>query len=248
MRELLRKVRDATELLDLTPDELGRSLLWAMRQRTGSPIDGLASRRSAHTEVFNAIAPTVNLWQVRFDLERAFRAAWAKLDEWGLIEPAAGINGENGFIVLTSEGESAADQTDFERIHVRSLLKPEMLHQLLRKKPFEDFAGDHLGDAVFKAFKTVEIQLRAACGLPDDDNIAGLELVGRAFGNGGKLVDKSWSKPRREAIERLFGGALGVFRNQGAHTDPSYEEIREAIEEMMLASRLLRITDKHRSK
>ena len=42
-------------------------------------------------------------------------------------------------------------------MRVRSLLKQEMLHPLLQGKPFEDFAQDHLGDAVFGAFKIIEI-------------------------------------------------------------------------------------------
>lgn len=40
---------------------------------------------------------------------------------------------------------------------MRRLLKAEMLHPLLRGKPYDDFSADHLDTAVLEAFKTVEI-------------------------------------------------------------------------------------------
>jgi hypothetical protein len=44
----------------------------------------------------------------------------------------------------------------------------------------------------------------------------------------------------------LFAGALARFRNPGAHTRRSIAGVLEAMEELMVASRLLRIVDERR--
>jgi hypothetical protein len=79
-----------------------------------------------------------------------------------LAEPADDMNGRNGHVVLTEKGKVTTERTDFERIWVRGLLREEMLHPLLRGRIFGYFTNDDPGIAVFEAFKTVEIEVRAA--------------------------------------------------------------------------------------
>ena len=55
-------------------------------------------------------------------LNRAGRAAFALLEQWDLAEPAPGMNGRNGHMVLTDKGKSATERTDLERVRVRGLL------------------------------------------------------------------------------------------------------------------------------
>jgi hypothetical protein len=43
------------------------------------------------------------------------REALALLEKWDLAEPADGINGMNGYMVLTDEGKVTTERTDFER-------------------------------------------------------------------------------------------------------------------------------------
>src|SRR6266850_5742615 len=93
----------------------------------------------------------------------------ALLERWDLAEPADGINGRNGYMVLTEKGKAGSERTDFERIRVRGLLREEMLHPLLRGRIYNYFAADDLGTAVFEAFKIVEIEVRGAGNHPEKE-------------------------------------------------------------------------------
>jgi hypothetical protein len=68
----------------------------------------------------------------------------------------------------------------------------------------------------------------------------------RAFAVGGPLTTSRDSKGDCEALAGLFSGALTRFRNPGAHTNRTFEDVLEAMEELTLASRLLRIIDERR--
>ena len=177
-------------------------------------------------------------------INKAGRTAFALLERWDLIEPAADMNGRNGYVVLTTKGRGTTERTDFERVRVRGLLRAELLHPLLRGKPYEDFVADHLDAAVLEAFKTVEIEVRTAAARPDGEH--GKDLMFRAFAVNGPLFKPGETKSECEALAGLFAGALARFRNPGAHTRRSFADVLEAMEELMVASRLLRIVDERR--
>jgi hypothetical protein len=46
-----------------------------------------------------------------------------------------------------------------------------------------------------------------------------------------------------KALPKLFAGAVGRFRNPSTHTHRNFPNPHEAIEELMVASRLLRFLD-----
>ena len=154
-------------VLALTPDELAWALLEDMQARLSDPIAGMANREhlagSLHPFGFQ---PNPQQHDVINRLNRAGRNALALLERRELIEPADDMNGRNGYVVLTPKGKGTTERTDFERVRVRGLLKAEMLHPLLRGKPYGDFTADHLDAAVLEAFKTVEIEVRAAAQRP----------------------------------------------------------------------------------
>jgi hypothetical protein len=62
----------------------------------------------------------------------------------------------------------------------------------------------------------------------------------------GPLFKTGETKSDCEALAGLFAGALARFRNPGAHTRRSFADVLEAMEELMVASRLLRIVDERR--
>ena len=243
-RRLLQIVPVADDLLAMSPDELAWALLEDMQARERDPISGKAHRtllsNSFTPQQFRAALPS----EVVNRLHKAGRSAFAMLERCELIEPADGENGENGYVVLTPKGRGTTERTDFERVRVRGLLKAEMLHPLLRGKPYEDFTADHLDAAVLEAFKTVEIEVRAAARRPDSEH--GKDLMFRAFTVNGPLAKPGETKPQCEALAGLFAGALARFRNPGAHTRRTFADVLEAMEEMMVASRLLRIVDERR--
>jgi Protein of unknown function (Hypoth_ymh) len=59
----------------------------------------------------------------------------------------------------------------------------------------------------------------------------------------GPLSDMQAPRGRRSRRCELFTGAFGELRNPKAHSDPSITEPLVAVEEMMVASTLLRIVD-----
>jgi uncharacterized protein (TIGR02391 family) len=177
-------------------------------------------------------------------INKAAREALALLERWGLAEPADGMNGRNGFVVLTEKGKTTTERTDFERIRVRGFLREDMLHPLLRGRIYSYFAGDDLGTAVFEAFKTVEIEVRAAGHYAEKE--IGKTLMCKAFAPKGPLSKPHDDKADSDALAGLFAGSLHRFRNPGGHTHRSFQDVLEAMEELMLASRLLRIVDERR--
>ena len=152
------------------------------------------------------------------------------------------MNGTNGFIVLTPEGKRAAvDPIDFDVVRVRERLLPDMLHQKLRGKPYADFANGHPTSAIQEAYKIIDIEVANAAKIT---GTYGVNMMMQAFDhNTGPLTDKSENEPTRRALARLFAGAFGRFRNSSTHTQRVFPDLHEAIEELMLASRLLRFLD-----
>ena len=71
-------------------------------------------------------------------------------------------------------------------------------------------------------------------------------LMYKAFALNGPLAAPGDDKTTCEALAGLFAGALNRFRNPGAHTNRTFQDVLEAMEELMFGSRLLRIVDARR--
>ena len=246
-RQLLEIAGSPENVLSMTPDELAWALVEDMQARAQNPILSMASRENLAgglMSVATLFSDGRKNRELPDQLNRAGRGAFALLEKWELAEPAPGMNGRNGYMVLTEKGKSATERTDFERVRVRNLLREEMLHPLLHGRIFSYFIADDLGTAVFEAFKTVEIEVRSAGGFVAKE--MGKALMFKAFALGGPLSMPSDDKADCEALSGLFAGALGRFRNPGAHTNRTFADVLEVMEELMLASRLLRIVDERR--
>jgi uncharacterized protein (TIGR02391 family) len=248
MREILRKMTP-TEIAALTEHELERALLNGMAEGAATRGGGMANRFTLAVEVSNQLAmdnPNMAYHErkpLEDQIERNFRRAVQGLEEKRLIEPASGPNGANGFVVLTPEGDIAArSPLDLETIRVRCMLRPEMLHPKLRGKPYDDFADGHPTSAIQEAYKILEIDVKDASGLEHVNS--GVNLMLEAFDAiKGPLTDQAESENMRRALPRLFAGAMGRFRNPSTHTHRLFPDLFEAMEELMLASRLLRYLD-----
>jgi uncharacterized protein (TIGR02391 family) len=249
MREMLRKTTPE-EIASLPERELERALLNAMAERAADKMGGRVNRHLLAAEViqqFRMSNPNRSVHQgrpVEEQIERNFRIAVQGLEEKRLIEPAPGMQGAEGDIRLTAEGiEAANEPLNFDIVRARSMLQPEMLHPKLRGKPYDDFARGHPTSAIQEAYKIVEIEVKAAA--PQLQHItSGVQLVEQAFEpTKGPLTDRAESDNMRKALPRLFAGAMGRFRNPSTHTHRLFPDLGEAIEELMLASRLLRFLD-----
>ncbi len=247
-RYLLGIVQSPDNIPAMTKEELAYALLEDMQARLQNSIIGMANRDSLAESLFSVgiyHSGGPHMHERANRINKAGRDAYALLEKWGLAEAADGMNGRNGYVVLTEKGKATTERTDFERVRVRGLLREEMLHPLLHGRIFGYFTTDDLGTAVFEAFKAVEIEVRTAGSCATKE--MGKALMFKAFAPGGPLSKPSDDKADCEALSGLFAGALSRFRNPGAHTNRTFEDVLEAKEELMLASRLLRIIDERRA-
>jgi uncharacterized protein (TIGR02391 family) len=100
--------------------------------------------------------------------------------------------------------------------------------------------GDY-DDAVFKAFKTVEMAVRAAASLPD--GMVGIEVMRTAFNpTTGVLADTNVVPAEREALSHIFAGVIGHAKNPGSHRTVNHSVV-EAAHLIGFASYLLGIVE-----
>jgi uncharacterized protein (TIGR02391 family) len=245
-RYLLGIAQSLENIPAMTTEELAYALREDMQARLENPITGMLNRNSVAEGVMSVASfhSMQNPRDLATRINKAAREALALLERWGLAEPADGMNGRNGYMVLTEKGKTTRERTDFERIRMRGFLREEMLHPLLQGRIYNYFASDDLGTAVFEAFKTVEIEVRGAGNYPEKE--IGKALMCKAFAPKGPLSMRQDDKSDCDALAGLFAASLSRFRNPGGHTNRSFQDVLEAMEELMLASRLLRIVDERR--
>ena len=95
--------------------------------------------------------------------------------------------------------------------------------------------------AVFKAFKTIEIVIRNKIGASESEY--GVKLIRRAFNiNSGPLSDYSLPVAEREGISNYIAGSYAYYKNPGSHRDIDLDYI-SAFERIVVASDILKIVD-----
>jgi uncharacterized protein (TIGR02391 family) len=168
---------------------------------------------------------------------------WERLRRDGLILPAPGINGSNGFMVLSGDGEAALASEDvFEKIKAARTFPKELLHPSITKKVSSALMRGDYDQALREAFTIVEVSAREAGDYADTD--IGVDLMRKAFSaKNGKLTDYSLPEAERDGYAHLFAGAIGAFKNPHSHRVPGTSDIRVTQDRVLLASQLLQIVD-----
>jgi uncharacterized protein (TIGR02391 family) len=101
--------------------------------------------------------------------------------------------------------------------------------------------------AVRDAFITVEVTVRDAGGYANED--VGVDLMRTTFNpKTGKLTDLSLHEREREGYSHIFAGVMGAFKNPHSHRKLVVTDPLMAIDQLLLASHLLRIVDYRRSR
>jgi uncharacterized protein (TIGR02391 family) len=166
--------------------------------------------------------------------------AWECLRRDRLIMPAPDQNGRNGYMVLTKEGESIGSQEDFARMRAAREFPKSLLHPVIANKVWSALMRGELDEAVFAAFKAVEVAVREAGGYEASD--IGVALMRKAFDSKkGPLTDLSQPEGERDALGHLFAGAIGSYKNPHSHRTVNLTDPREAQEQVLLATHLLSI-------
>jgi uncharacterized protein (TIGR02391 family) len=115
-------------------------------------------------------------------------------------------------------------------------------HPLIEAKARPQFLIGEYEQGVFASMKAVEIRVRHLAELGDD--VIGVDLMNKAFNEGGALTDKAAVRGEREGTRALFAGAYAVFRNPAGHREVNFDDVAEAAEMVHAASLLMRILDR----
>lgn len=176
------------------------------------------------------------------EIEVAVAEAWNWLEVQGLLVPAPGTNGANGWRVLSRKAQKLSPSDDVRQFAKSRWIPKEMLHHRIADKVWAAFIRSEFDVAAFQAMKAVEIYVREA-GKFDAGDI-GTDLMRKAFHEeNGPLTDKSAERSERQARSSLFAGAIGSYKNPHSHRDVDINGPEEAMEIVLLANHLLRIVD-----
>jgi uncharacterized protein (TIGR02391 family) len=246
----MRNDLDSSDLAVLPVDELA---IWLLR-RLRDEQDRTFSRGPTLMNVLKAVGermPSDKVYAPRSDpddaphLAKALAEAWDWLAATGLIaEAVAGMLGMplEGYYFVTRYGERV---TAHDR--PREWLSAErrlgvMLHPRLEERARRQFVMGEFETAALIAMREVEIAVRDAAGLPEA--VVGTDLMNRAFGDGGPLIDTSVAVAERQGVQSLYRAAISVFKNPASHRRVLLDDPTEAAEVVLFADLLLRMLDR----
>ena len=231
-------IPDPNDLLAMEVEDLAPIILRLVKdQRSGS---GMVHMQSVVNVSIHQNHAYVHPVKQRVDMHIA--AAWDWLRTNGLLAPAPDINGSNGWMIITAKGEAAVTEQDFARLKMAMAFPKELLHPDIRDKVWKALARGDLDEAVFAAFKAVEVGVRGKGGFLATD--IGMPLMRKAFDpNTGTLSNMDHPFSEREALAHLFAGAIGSYKNPHSHRTVALTDPREAQEQCLLASHLLSIVE-----
>lgn len=239
MRELLTEIPDVDVLLALEPEELAAKVLFLLRRRPERQVHFGNLRLEMETAVGQGnIYPRNRMGEIDLALAEAF--AW--MEAQGLVVPAEGMNGNNGFKHLSRRAQRFENPRAFVDYQTARLLPKALLHPAIANDVWLSFMRGAYPTAVFEAMRAVEIAVRVAAGYPAAEH--GVPMMRQAFRpNAGPLADHTKDAGEQEALAALFAGAIGSYKNPHSHRNVPIDTPREAVEMIVLASHLLGIVD-----
>ena len=241
MRELIQRIPDVDVFLAVEPEELARLLLLGLNERQNTKggqqlhcgnLSGELCRREGGAYPIERQAEVI----------QAFYEAWAYLENTGLLIPAEGMNGQNGWRRLSRRALQAIKEDEGRKFQARLQFPRHLVHPRIVEAVWPLFMRGSYPAAVFEAMREVEIATREAGGFDQKDH--GVPLMRTAFNKeNGPLADRAMPEGEREAVANLFAGAIGLYKNPHSHRHVELADPLEAMEMIMLASLLLRIVD-----
>jgi uncharacterized protein (TIGR02391 family) len=133
-------------------------------------------------------------------------------------------------------------ESDFQSLLGKWTLMPKLiLHPIIINKSWKSVITEQFDNAVFNAYKSIEIRIRKLSNLNAED--IGVALVRKAFNpKNGPLAEKSLPISEKEAISHLFSGAIGLYKNPQGHRDVEID-FKECFIALLMASNLHSILD-----
>jgi len=206
MRELVVQIPDVDVFLALAPEELAAKMLFLLRQRR----QDMFTAGNLETELWGGFggAPGPSYaTQRQGDIHLAFAEAWAWLEAQGLLVPAEGTNGTNGWRHLSRRARKMESAADFADFRIARLIPKEILNSRIADPVWRAVMRGEYDVAVFLGMKAVEVAVREASGL--GDGLVGVKLMRSAFApEAGPLTDTTAEGGERTARMELFAGAM----------------------------------------
>lgn len=174
--------------------------------------------------------------------------AWAWLESEGFLAPDPVPGSDEGWRYVTDRGWELSDsKADPSSFMAGKYLPMGSLHPRLEEKARPLFVMGDYDTAVFVAMKCVEVAVREAAELGNDDY--GVPLMRKAF----KVDDEtSLSKAfeldaERKAVGHIFAGAIGLLKNPSSHREVNLDDPVEVADILRFADLLLRLVDRARA-
>ncbi len=174
MRELVNRIPDVEAFLALAPEELAAKMLFLLRERNS----GDHHRDSLEFELWGgtaALGPSYPRNR-QIEVHLAFAEAWAWLEAQGLLVPAEGTNGTNGFRHLSRRARQFASEADFADYRIARLIPMEVLNPRIADPVWRAMMRGEYDVAVFLSMKAVEVAVREASGI-GGDGLVGVKLI-----------------------------------------------------------------------
>lgn len=226
-------IPDPEDLLALPPEDLAGHVLREM----------IRSRQSK----FNSHNFAIEAGNVGYPQEFAYRVQRALMEAWAYLEREVFIAPDpddpaHGWFFVTRRGNQLQTKEDYRSFRHAGIFPKTSIHSLIVERCYSSFLLGDYETAVFKAFKTVEVRVREVSKY--DSASLGVDLARKAFHpQTGPLTDLNEPVAEREALQGLFAGALGRFKNPSSHRHVAMTDAAQTVELLQLASHLLRIVD-----
>ncbi|MNM09424.1 hypothetical protein D3C81_195130 [compost metagenome] len=225
----------AKQLCDAPLLDLSHSLLLVL----GTRLHSSRGSECAH----NFLSEVLNDYDNNEHAALACSEAWTWLHSNGFI--CQNPMSDSPWMTLTRLGRNHYDQGIQLKSWIEDRQLPEdMIHLSLRSAALRLFRQELFDNAVFEAFKVLEVSVRQAAGLGDE--WIGTKLTNRAFHpKDGPLTDKLAEPGEQLALMSLMSGAIGSYKNPQSHRHVGLQA-SEAREMIIMASHLLSIVESRR--
>lgn len=243
MNSLPEALQDVDYLLDLSTEELASLVFYFARRQSRN---GLLHLGNFQSSLFTSNIGGHKYSTRNSEIELAISEAWSWLEVQGLLVPAPGLNGANGFRVPSRKAAQLKSDEDVRKYAKSRRIDRGILNPRIAETVWSAFMRSEFDVAAFQAMKAVEVAVREASGFGPSE--IGVALMRKAFHEDtGPLTDLAAEKSERIARSALFSGAIGSYKNPHSHRDVDIQEADEAWEIVLLANHLLRIVDQRKA-